>query len=104
MNREDVLKSLDMPDGMSEEAKRARVIAAVRWALEERLAGGSGAWRDQYSAAAIGLLACGCIEEAADQARQALTSNALQLRSPGPSRLLEGLAAVERMQLEGAKG
>ena len=101
MTRDDVLQTLNFSGNMPPEVQRARVVSALRWTLEARVSGefpSSAVWRDQYIAAAIGLLMCGCVEEAACQAKQALSPASMQLPSPGPQRLLDGLDALERVQ------
>ena len=77
---------------------RQAVVEALRRVLADIEAGRlrGGGWREQYIASAIGLLASGCIAEAATHAAQARSTAGLPTRQASAAALLRGLDFVAR--------
>jgi hypothetical protein len=75
---------------------RQEVIESLRQVLADIEAGKlrGGGWREQYIASAIGLLASGCIAEAATHAAQARSTAGLPTRQASAADLLRGLDFV----------
>ena len=77
---------------------RQEVVESLRQVLADIEAGKlrGGGWREQYIASAIGLLASGCIAEAATHAAQARSMAGLPTRQASAGDLLRGLDFVDR--------